>query len=195
VFDLVTLTVVEIVERFLYCKSPSSNLYEDLYHSSVQVLEEVSDFCEWFATILASIDIWLHPNVITLGLLLVYQLKRTPFFRCKPGDERHVVGVALMLAERFVKDEPHTAASWAEATGIPEARMIIMKRRFFEETYVLMETIFDGDRDWSKFLDELHHSFEIHDEFREPSQHSLLQRIRGWHRLSPDIGSGWYLWN
>jgi hypothetical protein len=158
----------------------------------VQVLQEVSDFCKWFETILVFIDLWLHPNVITLGLLLVYQLKRTPLFRCKPGDESHVVGVALMVAEWFVKEGPHTAATWAEATGISEARMIIMKRRILEEADVLLD---DLDESYWVIRDALTESLRLHAEFRDASHHLLLQRIRGWHRLNPDIGDGWYDWN
>jgi hypothetical protein len=58
-------------------------------------------------------DLWLHPNIISLGLLVVCQLKKTPLAKCKPGNENHVVGAALMLAERFVEDDPYAAELWA----------------------------------------------------------------------------------
>lgn len=121
--------------------------------------------------------------------------QKTPLFKCKPGDEHHVVGAALMLAERFVKDEPHTAELWDIVTEIPEPRMIIMQRRFHEETDVLMETLFNCDEDLSDISDALNDLFERHSEFRDPALHSLLPWIRGWHRLSSDTGSGWYSWN
>jgi hypothetical protein len=186
--------MIKVIDTFLDTEGLTLHPQKDLYHSSAQVLEQVSSFCEWFAAILASIKLDIHPNVISLALLVVYQLKKSPFER-KPGGEHHIVGAVLMLAERFCEIEPHTTASWAEATGISKSRLIVMKRRFHEDSDDLLGSVIGWDGDMSQFVDVLDECFNLHAEFRDPSRQSLLTRIRGWHRLYPKIGSEWYQWN
>jgi hypothetical protein len=190
-----TLTVVKILKTFwTHEKRPTSHPHKDLDLSDVQAVENVTNFCEWFATVLVSLDLYLQPNIISLALLIVYRLKIGSCFKCKRGDGYHVVGIALMLAESFCEVKPHTAVYWAEVTGIPVARMIIMERRTSEDLDVYIESEMDWGTDKSGFVDSVNKSFALQPEFRDAPRQSLLPRIRGWHRLAP-YRSGWESWN
>jgi hypothetical protein len=184
-----TLTGSKIIKTFL-AEISSPNHDKDLYFSSPRVLREVSDFCEWFEIMIASFHIRLHLDVISLGLLLVYEI--SSLFECKPEDQRRVVSGSLMWAEFFYASviEPNTAASWAREIAVPEAQMIIMKIRYHEEMEESMQTVFGLSGDMSEIRSALSKAFQSNAGFEDASHHWLLPHVRGRHRLSPEIGNG-----
>jgi hypothetical protein len=100
-----------------------------------------------------------------------------------------------MLAERFCEVEPHTAVYWAEATGIPKARMIMLERRLSVGIQDFSKFGTDWETDRSEVVDSVNKTLAGQPEFRDPARQSLLPRIRAWHRLIPYLRSGWYYGN
>lgn len=179
-----TLTTTKIIETFMI----SGDLnYKGLQLPSLPLLNEVSNFCESFAAILASIKLDLNPNIIFLALVIVYELYLFDGLHLKV--EHHIVGAALMLAEIFSDDEPHTAVSWAKATGIPEDRVRIMKETINEE----MDEHKDGVLDRRKIMEGVSYvlarSSNIHAECQDPSPPSLLMQIMFW---ASRVGNAWW---
>jgi hypothetical protein len=184
------LTVNKIILILWECDGRLTRYtHEDLYLSNEQVAEIATNFCEWFATVLVSFDLYLRPNIISLALLVVYRS------RYKQCHQHRVVGIALMLAERFCEVEPHTAVYWAEATGIPKARMIMLERRLSVGIQDFSKFGTDWETDRSEVVDSVNKTLAGQPEFRDPARQSLLPRIRAWHRLIPYLRSGWYYGN
>lgn len=186
-----TLTTTKIIVTLMDSRDLD---HKDVQLPSLPVLNELSNFCESFVAILASIKLDLNPNIIFLALVIVYELYFYNGLRLKA--EHHIVGAALMLAEMFSDDEPHTAVSWAKATGFPEYRIDVMKETFHKDVEKSTERVVDRGKITEGISYALARFSNIHNEYKFPSAPSLLTRIIQWRRLCK-IGmevheSGWW---
>ena len=187
-----TLTTTKIIKTFMDSGDLNHNGFQ---LPSLKELNEVSNFCESFVAILASIELDLDPHIIILALVIIYELHMFHGLHLKA--EHHIVGAALMLAEIISDHKLHTAVSWAEATGTPEAHVRTMKETFYKavDELTTRERVLDRGKIVEKIPCVLAGSFNVRAECQNSSPSSLLTRIMQWRHLitsSHGCKTGWW---
>lgn len=181
-----TLTTTKIIKKFEHSGDLDHNEFQ---LPSPLVLSQVSYFCESFATHIASIQLELNPNIVSLALVISYELYS--YVRDDPKAEHPIVSAALILAEIIYDDDPHTAVSWAKATGISEDRIDHMKKTFYE----FLDTSTRRPLDRGEIMEGISYALarfpNIHDKYETPYPPSLMTRILQWRQLSSCIEGRW----
>lgn len=170
-----TLTTTKIIEVLI---SHNVHNLKNFRFPRLHILNEMSNFTESFAAVLASIKLDLDSSIIFLALVLHWELSSA-----WPPDTNavhFVVCAALMLAEILCDDEILTAVLWAKATGIPEVRIGIMRETFYKDMNRYHEEVRDRGKIMEAVSNALARSCNTGVEGQDPSPPSLLMQLMHW---------------
>ncbi|KAH0287842.1 hypothetical protein M436DRAFT_63421 [Aureobasidium namibiae CBS 147.97] len=138
----------------------------------------ITDFCRWFSNIFVCFKLTFNPKILALAVLALYHLN-VPLLESKFGGGKYAVVLALMLFARFYETSPHTVRAWVEATGVPEAQMVVIEARVSEG----LDNVLNKELDWVEDGRHLSHtmtrSLNLYARLRNPSPQWLLAQIKG----------------
>lgn len=87
-------------------------------------------------------------NVVILGLLFIYRLKKHSQVKGRLGSEYRLLTVALMLGNKFLDDNTYTNKTWAEVSGISVTEVHIMEVEFLSN---MKYNLYCSAAEWGKW--------------------------------------------